>query len=580
MICGEPYCSRPDNLAGRVPAEEESSVQRFGEMLDGVNHGPSRHAPPAQRTNTAQVRSEPQLDSGRRSGVLLHPTSLPNGWGIGDLGPEAYAFIDLLHDTHQRRWQILPLGPPALAGSPYSTLSAIAGNPLLISLDLLAREGWLDFKKGHHVAVSAPVDFDQVAGTKTPLLRQAFESFLSADASRESFNSFCDEQSDWLDDYALFMALKEAQGGEAWYRWPASLVARRAETLRNARRELATEIAFHQFTQFAFYSQWSALRAYANERGVQVVGDIPIYVAHDSVDVWSHSRIFAIDQASGEMLQIGGVPPDYFSETGQLWNVPVYDWQHLEDTGFAWWVDRFRKLSKLVDVVRIDHFRGFAAFWQVPKGARTAVEGHWVDAPGAALFTTLQEELADLPIWAEDLGLITTKVETLRDEFSLPGMKILQFAFDDRGAANPYLPFNYDRNCVCYTGTHDNDTTRGWWAQLDAKLKRCVTDYLGVANDEEIHWSLIRLALSSVADDVVIPWQDVLGLGSESRLNVPGTATGNWTWRFDSASVTAEVVERLSQLTDIYGRSAHRAAEASSTLDIRADLQCASHLKD
>jgi 4-alpha-glucanotransferase len=329
-----------------------------------------------------------------------------------------------------------------------------------------------------------------------------------------------------------------------------------ADALREARRELADEIAFHQFSQYIFYTQWSDLWAYARERGVQLVGDIPIYVAHDSVDVWGHCHNFAIDPTTGEMLQIGGVPPDYFSETGQLWNVPVYDWRYLEKTSFAWWVDRFQKMSKLVDIVRIDHFRGFSAYWQVPQGAHTAVEGQWVDAPGAALFTTLREKLGDLPIWAEDLGLITAEVEQLRDQFDLPGMKILQFAFDDRGAANPYLPFHYVRNCVCYTGTHDNNTTRGWWEQLDAKLKRRVSDYLGVTDDEDVHWSLIRQAISSVADNVVIPWQDVLGLGSEARLNVPGTATGNWRWRFDSRAVTPEIVERLSQFTEIYGRAA------------------------
>jgi 4-alpha-glucanotransferase len=549
-------------------------------VSDRVNQGLTYTAPPGAGLATSQPRATPSLDVGRRSGVLLHPTSLPNRWGIGDLGSEAYAFMDALQDTNQQLWQILPLGPPASAGSPYSTLSAIAGNPLLISLDLLVRDGLLEAEDPQDVAASSPVDFDQVAAAKMPRLRRAFESFLSVGSAQDSFRSFCDEQSDWLDDYALFMALKDAQGGKVWYRWPVPLATRRGDALQRARRELADEIAFHQFTQYAFYTQWSTLRAYGHERGIQIVGDIPIYVAHDSVDVWVHSRNFAIDQTTGQMLQIGGVPPDCFSETGQLWDVPVYDWQHLEDTRFAWWIDRFRKLSQLVDVVRIDHFRGFAAYWQVPQGARTAVDGQWVEAPGAALFKTLQEELADLPIWAEDLGLITRDVEELRDELGLPGMKVLQFAFDDRGAANPYLPFNYDRNCVCYTGTHDNDTTRGWWAQLDDKLKPRVADYLGVTSDDEVPWSLVRLAISSVANDVIIPWQDVLELGTEARLNVPGTPTGNWTWRFKSRAITSEVMERFAQVTVMYGRSALAEKDATSALETRDDLRIECHLMD
>jgi 4-alpha-glucanotransferase len=516
----------------------------------------------------------PHVVPGRRSGVLLHPTSLPSRWGVGDLGTGVYAFIDLLHAAGQQLWQILPLGPPALAGSPYSTLSAIAGNPLLISLDSLARDGLLDAEDTHHTAASAPVDFEEVASLKMPRLRAAFRRCLSITSSRNAFTEFCHEQSDWLDDYALFMAIKDAQGGKPWNRWPASLVTRSADALRQARRELDEQVTFHQFTQHVFFAQWSAVRTYAHERGIRIVGDIPFYVALDSADVWGHPRNFAVNQQTGEMLLIGGVPPDYFSETGQLWNVPVYNWRHLEETAFAWWVERFQKLLKLVDVIRIDHFRGFAAYWQVPQGVRTAVEGEWIDAPGVALFATLRDKLRDLPVWAEDLGLITPEVEELRDEVGFPGMKVLHFAFDERGTANPYLPINYVRNCVCYTGTHDNDTTRGWWTRLDPRLKRRVVDYLGGTNGDEIHWSLIRLAISSVANDVIIPWQDVLGLGTEARLNVPGTATGNWTWRFDSQAATAAVREHLARLTETYGRSPHAEREVCREKENLAKSSC------
>ena len=503
--------------------------------------------------HTTKPHREPNVAVGRRSGVLLHPTCLPSQWGIGHLGREALAFIDVLHATRQQLWQVLPLGP-AKGGSPYSALSASAGNPLLINLDELARDGLLDVEDACHTDDAASVDFDRVAGVKLAALRAAFGRFLSTASQRDSFSAFCAEQSDWLQDYALFMALKDAQGEKAWNHWPKALATRQKDALQQANRELAEEVAFHQYTQYVFFAQWAAVRRYAHERGIFIVGDIPFYVALDSADVWSHPRNFALDENTGQALLLGGVPPDSFSKTGQLWNTPVYNWRHLQEMEFAWWVERFRKLLRLVDVVRVDHFRGFSAYWQVRQGAPTAVEGEWIEAPGEALFTTLQEKLGNLPIWAEDLGFITTRVAELREQFGFPGMKVLQFAFDENGAANPYLPFNYERNCVCYTATHDNNTTRGWWAQLEPKSKRCVADYLGGTSEGDIHWALIRLALSSVADDVVIPWQDVLGLGAEARFNVPGTTTDNWTWRFDDQMVTAAVRERLSQLTATYGR--------------------------
>jgi 4-alpha-glucanotransferase len=506
-----------------------------------------------RQQSTTQPYREPKLAKDRRSGVLLHPTCFPSPSGIGDLGREAYAFIDVLHATHQQLWQVLPLGP-TVGGSPYSALSANAGNPLLINLGELARDGFLDVSDAWRTDGSTSVDFDRVAHVKLSGLRAAFGRFMSTSSRRDSLSAFCAEQSDWLDDYALFMALKDAQGQKAWNLWPKSLATGQTNAMAQANRELADEVAFHQYTQYVFFSQWAAVRSYAHKHGISIVGDIPFYVALDSVDVWSHPRNFALDEITGEPRLVGGVPPDSFSKTGQLWNMPVYNWRHMQETGFAWWVDRFQKLLQIVDIIRIDHFRGFSAYWQVRQGASTAVEGEWVEAPGVALFTTLRDKLGHVPIWAEDLGLITTEVKELREQFGFPGMNVLQFAFDDEGAANRYLPYHYERNCVCYTATHDNDTTRGWWAQLEPNLKRRVSDYLGGTNERDIHWAFIRLAMSSVANDVIIPWQDVLGLGSEARLNVPGTTTGNWTWRFDDPMITPEVRERLSRLTAIYGR--------------------------
>jgi 4-alpha-glucanotransferase len=491
----------------------------------------------------------------RHSGVLLHPTSLPGRWGIGDLGREAGVFLDLLRDTHQSLWQVLPLGPPALNGSPYSVLSATAGNPLLISLDLLAEAGLLEADDQGPAAVADPISFPAVAQFKVPRLRSAFTRFRGSLANDEPFHAFCEEHADWLEDYALFMAIKEAEQDKVWTDWPRSLALRHPEALRQAGKELHESVAFHKFTQYVFRKQWSAIRRGAHDRGIRIVGDIPFYVALDSSDVWSHPGNFALDPDTGEPRFLAGVPPDYFSSTGQLWNMPVYDWPYLRQTDFAWWLDRFRHLLEIVDIVRVDHFRGFAAYWQVPQGATTAIHGEWIDAPGEELFAELRGRIGTLPIWAEDLGLITADVDLLRQQCGFPGMKVLQFAFDESGAGNNHLPFHYERGCVCYTATHDNDTTRGWWDRLDELARRRVLDYTGATGDAEIHWSLIRLAMSSVANDVIIPWQDVLGLGSPARLNVPGTETGNWTWRFDRQQVTPAVCERLAALTATYGRA-------------------------
>jgi 4-alpha-glucanotransferase len=349
------------------------------------------------------------------------------------------------------------------------------------------------------------------------------------------------------------MALKDANPGRTWNQWPERLATRDAAALERARRDLQDRVGFHQFSQFAFYRQWSRLRDYAHERGIRIVGDIPFYMAFDSADVWANPKNFALDDTTHEPRLMAGVPPDYFSKTGQLWGNPVYDWKHIEQDGFGWWIRRFRRLAQLVDIVRIDHFRGFQAFWQVPRGETTAVNGEWVECPGHAFFHALEHELGHLPVWAEDLGLVTPAVEKLRDDFEFPGMKVLQFAFDDSGADNPYLPFNFARNCVCYTGTHDNDTTIGWWKSLDAARQQRVLAFVG--DGTPLHWAMIRAALSSVANIAVIPLQDLLGLDSDARMNVPGRTQGNWSWRCAEDALTGDLTAQLRLLTSTYGRS-------------------------
>jgi 4-alpha-glucanotransferase len=491
----------------------------------------------------------------RRSGVLLHPSSFPSPWGIGDLGPQAYAFVDFLGDSHQQLWQVLPLGPTGEDGSPYSSFSSSAGNPLLISVEMLAADGFTSAVPPPAAHESSGVDQHKVRASKLPALQHCWQEFQTKSRLRDEFESFCAGRADWLDDYAMFMALKETYPGNAWNQWPDELVRRKPAALERARRDLQDVVRFHQFSQFAFYRQWSRLRDYAHERGIRIVGDIPFYMAFDSADVWANPQDFALDPKTYEPRLMAGVPPDYFSETGQLWGNPVYDWKHLEQQGFAWWVRRFQRLTESVDIVRIDHFRGFQSFWQVPRGETTAVNGEWAECPGDAFFHTLEHELGHLPVWAEDLGLVTPEVEKLRDDFDFPGMKVLQFAFDDKGPENPYLPFNFSQNCVCYTGTHDNDTTVGWWTNLDATGKRRVLDYVGGTDGREIHWSMIRLAMSSIAESAVVPLQDVLGLGSDARMNIPGKGLGNWAWRYSAKALSDGLKAELETVTAAYGRS-------------------------
>jgi 4-alpha-glucanotransferase len=497
----------------------------------------------------------------RSSGILLHPTSFPSRFGIGDLGLEAYKFIDFLRESYQQYWQVLPLGPTGYGNSPYAAYSAMAGNPLIISPEKLQEQGLLteeDFANLPAFDVSK-VDYDKVLPIKLELLKTACKNFQvqATPLQQTEFAGFCDSKAYWLDDYALFMALKDAHEGAAWHTWEPELVKREPETIEQARRQLSAEIFYYKFVQFEFFRQWSQLKTYANMSGIQIIGDIPIYVAQDSSDVWAHSPIFCLDEETREPKLMAGVPPDYFSVTGQLWGNPVYNWEELQKQNFKWWIGRFEAMLDYVDVIRIDHFRGFEAYWAVPKGEETAINGEWLKAPGEELFDAIKEKLGKLPVLAEDLGVITPEVEALRDKYEFPGMKILQFAFG-ADAGNPFLPFNYSRNFVVYTGTHDNDTTIGWYDKASDYEKQNLQLYLGCFSSEGVHWDLIRLALSSVANQALIPLQDVLGLPTEARMNFPSVAEGNWEWRYQSEALTKELSDHLKVLTQLYGRAPQR----------------------
>lgn len=494
----------------------------------------------------------------RSSGILLHPTSLPSPFGIGDLGEDAYAFIDFLHNAKQKYWQILPLGPTGYGNSPYMCYSAIAGNPLLISPAKLLEDELLTPADLENLPTfpTHKVDFPLAIETKTKLFHIAFERFMTiADKEQKTnFDNFCHSQIYWLDDYALFMAVREAHGDKSWYQWEPDLVKREPIALIHWQNQLKHQVCYHKFIQFKFFEQWSALRQYAHEHEVEIIGDIPIYVAHDSADVWANQEFFELDPETGKPALMAGVPPDYFSETGQLWGNPVYHWENLAHTQFNWWIQRFESLLKLVDVIRVDHFRGFQAFWAVEQGETTAMNGRWIKAPGAELFATIQHKWGRLPILAEDLGVITPDVEALRDQFGFPGMKVIQFAFgSDNG--NPFLPFNHGRNFVVYTGTHDNDTTVGWFEKLEGRERDRFLLYTGGICQEGVHWDTIRLAMTSVANIAIFPLQDVLGLGGNARMNFPGSAEGNWEWRYDPNLLDAPLALRLKDLTAICGRS-------------------------
>jgi 4-alpha-glucanotransferase len=511
----------------------------------------------------------------RASGVLLHPTSLPGRYGIGEIGATARSFVDFLHRTGQSLWQLLPLGPTGYGDSPYQCFSAIAGNPLLVSVEALADDGFLepsDLAEAPSFPVDA-VDFGAVIAWKVPLLRRAFEGF-GRKASRDrmaALEEFRRSQASWLEDFTLFMALKSAHGGAPWPSWEPELATRKPRALAAARERHAREIRVLEFVQYLFFQQWTDLMSYCHERGVRIVGDLPIFVAHDSADVWAHPELFYL-AADGSPSFMAGVPPDYFSATGQLWGNPLYRWDVLAKTGYRWWIDRFRATLSLVDLVRLDHFRGFESYWEIPAGEQTAERGRWVKGPGAAFFEALEESLGPLPVIAENLGVITPEVESLRERFSWPGMAILQFAFGNDDAADAFKPHNYPRNRVAYTGTHDNDTIVGWWnagvgdttrtpAEVEAERSLC-RRYLGTQG-REIQWDMIRAASISAADTVIVPLQDILGIGSEGRMNLPGRGTGNWRWRFRAEALEPALGARLAELTRLYGRfPGHRGPKA------------------
>lgn len=492
------------------------------------------------------------IDIPRCSGVLLHVTSLP-GPGIGDLGPAVFRWIDWLADAGQTLWQILPLVPVDRGGSPYNGLSALAGNPLLISPELLAKDGLLN-EPARRDLPAGSVHFPSALAWKDDLLRSAFSAFRGGEARhlRHDFEAFRDEHASWLDDYALFMAIREATGGAPWTTWDVAIRLRDPGALAAARARLVDRIEDHVFRQFLFERQWQAVRSHASARSIRIVGDIPIFVAHDSADVWANRDLFLLDD-DGVPTRVAGVPPDYFSETGQRWGNPLYRWGEMERRGYPWWTLRFRRAMSQVDVARVDHFRGFESYWEIPAEEETAIHGRWVAGPGAPFFHAIERKLGPLPLIAEDLGLITPQVDELREHLGLPGMRVLQFAFDG-DAKNPHLPENHPTLCVSYTGTHDNDTVVGWWRQAEPELRSRVRERVPAGTDG-VHWDLIHAAFSSAAVWAVVPLQDVLGLGNEGRMNTPGVPGGNWSWRFRWESLTNEARRRLEEATTDAGRA-------------------------
>jgi 4-alpha-glucanotransferase len=496
----------------------------------------------------------------RGSGVLLHITSLPSPFGVGDLGPSAYQFADFLADARQSYWQVLPLNPtsPAYGNSPYSSVSTFAGNTLLVSPEMLVAEGFLS---GAEIESAPPFpegrcDYEGAAAYKERLLRLAYEGFVKSGRDREGFAFFCEEQALWLDTYALFVSIKRRMEGRSFGDWPPELRDRAMDSIEAHRAESAAEIEQEKFGQYLFFRQWAALKKHCNERGVQLIGDVPIYVSYDSADVWANAAIFELDREK-RLLSVGGVPPDYFSATGQLWGNPVYNWDALRQTGYAWWIERLRHTFALLDAIRIDHFRGLVRFWGVPASEKNAVNGRWVDVPVRDFLARLSQRFFSLPIIVEDLGIITPDVREVVEEWGFPGMKVLLFAFGEDDPMHIYLPHTYGRNCVVYTGTHDNNTARGWFeheARPDEKER--LARYLGrEVRTEDVHWDLVRLAMASVALMAVFPLQDILGLGAEAQMNRPSVAFGNWGWRLAPGELTAGVAERLRALTVIYGRA-------------------------
>lgn len=497
------------------------------------------------------------MTSQRASGILLHPSSLPGATaGSGDLGANAYYFVDWLQGSGQTLWQILPLGEIGPGNSPYMSGSAFAGNVLMIDLAELVSHGWLaqeDLAAGHEFTTQR-IDFSRMHPFRIERLRRAARCFFANahDPLRGDFKKFCVSEQYWLDDYALFRAIENSESWGEWSNWPGGLARREPKALKAAVKKYADEINLWKFCQWRFACQWACLKRYANERGVQIVGDMPIFVAYHSADVWANPDLFELD-ADGRLLCVAGVPPDYFSETGQHWGNPLYRWKNHEQSGYQWWIARLRHSIKQADWVRIDHFRGFAAYWEIPVGETTAINGRWVKGPGAKLFHALKHEIGNLPIIAEDLGVITPDVTKLRIQFGLPGMKVLQFAFGDE-ADHLFLPHNYEPDTVAYTGTHDNDTSIGWWATASARERSFAQHYFG-CDGRSIQWDMMRTLSASVADRVIFPMQDVLGLAGEHRMNFPGKPEGNWGWRFSWDQVQPWHGKTLAAMSAVHGRS-------------------------
>jgi 4-alpha-glucanotransferase len=491
----------------------------------------------------------------RSAGILLHPTSLPGAYGIGDLGPQALRWIDFLSDAGCRLWQVLPLGPTGYGDSPYQCFSAFAGNPYLISPESLLKEDLLhpDDLYDRPRFPNGRVDFGAVINWKLGVLDRSYHRFIHTNSPRlkSAYDQFCAQNAAWLDDFALFMALKEVNGWASWTTWPLPIRQRNPQALVAARQKLNVAIQRQVYRQFIFFRQWSRLQNYAHEKGIQIIGDVPIFVAHDSADVWANPGLFFLDE-SGMPTVVAGVPPDYFSPTGQLWGNPLYRWDRHASNGYSWWLSRIRSVLQLVDIIRIDHFRGFAGYYEVPGDAPTAEHGRWVIAPGKEFFQTVRTALGDLPILAEDLGVITPDVEELRDSFELPGMRILQFAFSS-GPQYNFLPHHYPQQCVVYTGTHDNDTTLGWYQRVSGEEKEFYHRYMN-RDGSEVSWDMIRCAWSSVAVFALAPFQDFLGLDNTARMNYPGNPSGNWTWRMPANALTDKLKAKIKEINYLYSR--------------------------
>ena len=511
--------------------------------------------------------------SQRSAGILLHPTSLPSLGGTGDLGPAAYAFVDFLSRSGLGLWQVLPLSPPGMGNSPYSAISAFAGNPLLISLERLAEHGWLEKAAlKNQPPPRARIDFDEVKAYKLPLLQRAAQSFLDrGNGDGERFAAFKRDHAWWLEDFVLFDVMRQVHDGATWSSWPRELARREAEGLHKFGTERQRELEVERAIQFAFFEQWRSLRQYCRQRGVRIVGDIAIFVNYDCADVWRNPDLFFLDDQLRPTV-VAGVPPDAFSDTGQRWGNPLYRWDVCKARGYDWWIQRMKCTLEMCDIVRLDHFRGFESYWEIPADEPTAVHGKWVQGPRDDLFQALRASLGDLPFIAEDLGLITEEVHALRERLEMPGMKVLQFGFGDPGA-HIYLPQNFEPNCVVYTGTHDNDTTVGWWESSASKEeKRHAATYFGNPSDG-MHWALIRSAFASVARLAIVPLQDVLGLGSEARMNTPSQSDGNWGWRFAAGALTGSLVEKLAALSSVCDRAPKGLrADQQSDGEVREDF--------